>query len=145
MVIAPDDVPAAAHAACSWCLAWSVPSSVKYRNAVNCASMRFNQDEFVGELDVARLGPASDPALPPGGQGRAEGVAGDRDPGRERGAGPQVAAEFQERGPGLAGPDVPEQPGPGPDVFRGRVSVLGPGGSAGGGVSVRRSRSGPGR
>jgi hypothetical protein len=29
-------------------LAWPVPSSVKYRNAVNCASTRFNQDEFVG-------------------------------------------------------------------------------------------------
>jgi hypothetical protein len=34
--------------ACSVWLAWPVPSSVKYRNAVNCASMRFNQDEFVG-------------------------------------------------------------------------------------------------
>src|SRR6516162_7109533 len=30
--------------ACSLWLAWSVPSSAKYRNAVNCASMRFNQD-----------------------------------------------------------------------------------------------------
>jgi hypothetical protein len=29
-------------------LAWSVALSVKYRNAANCASMRFNQDEFVG-------------------------------------------------------------------------------------------------
>jgi hypothetical protein len=29
-------------------LAWSVPSSTKYRSAVNCASMRFYQDEFVG-------------------------------------------------------------------------------------------------
>jgi hypothetical protein len=34
--------------ACSSWLAWSVPSSAKYRSAVNCASMRFNQDEFVG-------------------------------------------------------------------------------------------------
>jgi hypothetical protein len=34
--------------ACSLWLAWSVPSSVKYRSAVNCASMRFNQDELVG-------------------------------------------------------------------------------------------------
>jgi len=34
--------------ACSLWLAWSVPSSVKYRRAVNCAYMRFNQDEFVG-------------------------------------------------------------------------------------------------
>jgi hypothetical protein len=29
-------------------LAWSVPSSANYRSAVNCASMRFNQDELVG-------------------------------------------------------------------------------------------------
>jgi len=28
--------------ACSWWLAWSVPSRAKYRSAVNCASMRFN-------------------------------------------------------------------------------------------------------
>jgi len=34
--------------ACSLWLAWSVPSSAKYRSAVNYASMRFNQDEFVG-------------------------------------------------------------------------------------------------
>jgi hypothetical protein len=34
--------------ACSWWLVWSVPSRAKYRSAVNCASMRFNQDEFVG-------------------------------------------------------------------------------------------------
>ena len=34
--------------ACSLWLAWSVPSSAKYRSAVNCASTRFNQDEFVG-------------------------------------------------------------------------------------------------
>jgi hypothetical protein len=47
VVVAPDDVPAD-HAGLSLWLAWSVPSSVKYRNAVNCASMRFNQDEFVG-------------------------------------------------------------------------------------------------
>ena len=32
--------------ACSLWLGWSVPSSAKYRSAVNCASMRFNQDEF---------------------------------------------------------------------------------------------------
>jgi hypothetical protein len=30
--------------ACSVRLAWPVPSSVKYRNAVNCASTRFNQN-----------------------------------------------------------------------------------------------------
>jgi integrase len=47
VVVAPDDV-SAVMLACSLWLAWSVPSSVKYRNAVNCASMRFNQDEFVG-------------------------------------------------------------------------------------------------
>jgi hypothetical protein len=34
--------------ACSLWLAWSVPSSVKYRSAVNYVSKRFNQDEFVG-------------------------------------------------------------------------------------------------
>jgi hypothetical protein len=27
--------------ACSLCVAWSVPSRVKQRSAVNCASMRF--------------------------------------------------------------------------------------------------------
>src|SRR6267154_1368963 len=40
VVVAPDDVPAD-HAGLSLWLAWSVPSSAKYRNAVNCASMRF--------------------------------------------------------------------------------------------------------
>jgi hypothetical protein len=30
-------------ACCLW-LAWSVPSSAKYRSAVNCASIRFHQD-----------------------------------------------------------------------------------------------------
>jgi hypothetical protein len=34
--------------ACSLWLAWSVPSRAKYRSAVNWASTRFNQDEFVG-------------------------------------------------------------------------------------------------
>jgi hypothetical protein len=34
--------------ACSLWLAWPVPSSAKYRSAVNWASTRFNQDEFVG-------------------------------------------------------------------------------------------------
>jgi hypothetical protein len=34
-------------ACCLW-LGWSVPSSAKYRKAVNCASTQFNQDEFVG-------------------------------------------------------------------------------------------------
>ena len=34
--------------ACSLWLAWSVPSSAKYRKAVNWASILFNQDEFVG-------------------------------------------------------------------------------------------------
>jgi len=34
--------------ACSRWVAWSVPSRAKYRSAVNCASMRFNQDAFVG-------------------------------------------------------------------------------------------------
>jgi hypothetical protein len=33
---------------CSLWLAWSVPSSAKYRRAVSCASMRFSQDEFEG-------------------------------------------------------------------------------------------------
>ena len=41
--------------ACSLWLAWSVPSSVKYRNAVNCASMRFNQDELVGVQAISTL------------------------------------------------------------------------------------------
>jgi hypothetical protein len=34
--------------ACSRWPGWPVPSSAKYRSAVNWASMRFNQDEFVG-------------------------------------------------------------------------------------------------
>ena len=41
--------------ACSLWLAWSVPSSAKYRRAVNCASMRFNQDEFVGVQAISTL------------------------------------------------------------------------------------------
>jgi hypothetical protein len=47
VVVAPDDVPADHAALLSW-VAWSVPSSAKYRSAVNRASMRFNQEEFVG-------------------------------------------------------------------------------------------------
>ena len=47
VVVAPD-MYRRIMLACSLWLAWSVPSSVKYRSAVNCASMRFNQDEFVG-------------------------------------------------------------------------------------------------
>jgi hypothetical protein len=39
--------------ACSWWVRWSVPSRAKYRKAVNCASMRFNQDEFVGVVGPA--------------------------------------------------------------------------------------------
>ena len=31
--------------ACSLWLGWSVPSSVEYRDAVNCATMWFNHDE----------------------------------------------------------------------------------------------------
>jgi hypothetical protein len=34
--------------ACSLWLARSVPSSAKYRSAVNWASMRLNHDEFAG-------------------------------------------------------------------------------------------------
>ena len=44
-----------------------------------------------------------------GAQVGAEVVADDRDPGRERVVGAQVAAELQEPGPGLARLDVPEQ------------------------------------
>jgi len=33
---------------CSSWLAWSVPSRVKYRSAVNCASIRLSDEEFVG-------------------------------------------------------------------------------------------------
>jgi hypothetical protein len=40
---------------CSRWLAWSVPSSVKERSAVNWASMRFNQDEFVGVQAISTL------------------------------------------------------------------------------------------
>jgi len=36
-------------------VAWSVPSSAKYRSAVNWASMRFNQDEFVGGQAISAL------------------------------------------------------------------------------------------
>ena len=38
----------------SW-VVWPVPSSAKYRSAVNCASMRFNQDEFVGVQAISAL------------------------------------------------------------------------------------------
>jgi len=41
--------------ACSLWLAWSVPSSVKYRRAVNWASMRFNQEELVGVQAISTL------------------------------------------------------------------------------------------
>jgi hypothetical protein len=41
--------------ACSWWVAWPVPSSAKYRRAVNWASMRFSQDESVGVQDPSAL------------------------------------------------------------------------------------------
>jgi hypothetical protein len=41
--------------ACSVWLAWSVPSSAKYRRAVNCASMWFDLDEFVGVQAISTL------------------------------------------------------------------------------------------
>jgi hypothetical protein len=41
--------------ACSWWLAWPVPSSANYCKAVNCASMRFNQDEFIGVQAISAL------------------------------------------------------------------------------------------
>ena len=41
--------------ACSAWLAWSVPSSAKYRRAVNWASTRFNQEEFVGVQAISTL------------------------------------------------------------------------------------------
>jgi len=88
--------------ACSVRLAWPVPSSVKYRNAVNCASTRFNQDEFAGVQAIstlARLRSDADPGVLVRTQVRAEIVADDRDPGRGRVEGAQVAAEFQESGP----------------------------------------------
>jgi hypothetical protein len=47
VVVARDDVPAE-HAGLLLMAGMVVPSSVKYHNAVNCASMRFNQDELVG-------------------------------------------------------------------------------------------------
>jgi len=74
--------------------------------------MRFNQDEFgrrIGDLGVVRLRPGPHPGIPPGGQVRAEVVADDRNPGRGRVEGAQVAAELQEPGAGLARLDVPGQ------------------------------------
>jgi hypothetical protein len=44
VVVAPDDVPAD-HAGLLFVVGWSVPSSVEYRDAVNCATMWFNHDE----------------------------------------------------------------------------------------------------
>jgi hypothetical protein len=41
--------------ACSLWLVWWVPSSAKYRGAVNWASMRFDQDEFVGVQAISAL------------------------------------------------------------------------------------------
>src|SRR5271170_4895696 len=41
--------------ACSLRLGWPVPSSAKYRSAVNWASTRFNQDEFVGGQAISAL------------------------------------------------------------------------------------------
>jgi hypothetical protein len=41
--------------ACSAWLAWSVPSGANSRRAVNCASMRFDQEEFVGVQAISTL------------------------------------------------------------------------------------------
>jgi hypothetical protein len=50
--------------ACSLRVGWPVPSSAKYRRAVNCASTRFNQDESVGVQAVSTLpAVAHSPAL----------------------------------------------------------------------------------
>ena len=98
--------------ACSLWLAWSVPSSVKYRRAVNWASIAVQPGGVrrrVGDFDVVRAGPGPDPSVLGGGQVRAEVVADDRDPGAGRVEGAQVAAELQEPGPRLARLDVPEQ------------------------------------
>jgi hypothetical protein len=40
---------------CSSWPTWSVPSSAKYRIAVNWASTRFNQDELVGVRAISTL------------------------------------------------------------------------------------------
>jgi hypothetical protein len=71
--------------ACSLQPAWPVPSSAKYPRAVNWASMRFNHDALDGVQPISTLfafarGPG--PAVPPGGQVRAEVIADDRDPDR---------------------------------------------------------------
>jgi hypothetical protein len=41
--------------ACALWPGWSAPSSAKYRSAVNWASTRFNQDEFVGVQVISAL------------------------------------------------------------------------------------------
>jgi hypothetical protein len=41
--------------ACSLWEAWPVPSSAKYRRAVNCASMRFIRNEFDGVQAISAL------------------------------------------------------------------------------------------
>jgi hypothetical protein len=72
VVAPPDDVPVD-HTACSLWLAWPVLFSAKYRNAVNCASTRFKSGRIrrrIGDLDVVRLRPGPDPAVPLGGQAR---------------------------------------------------------------------------
>ena len=105
-----------------------MPSSLKYRSAVNCAFIRFTQKELVGgvgdlstllalgqvptqvSLAVVRCGPKPwSGAGQSRGQVRAKVVTDDRDPGIGRVEGAQVPAEFQEPSPGLARLDVPEQ------------------------------------
>jgi len=99
-----------------------------------------------GDLDVAGRGPCPDPGVFGRGQVRAEVVADDRDAGRGRVQGAQVAAELQKPGSGLAPAapaDDPHQPLSlvivdltHPQTFRHRASLS---------ISTRRGSPRPGK
>jgi hypothetical protein len=80
-----------------------VPSSAKRRNTVNCASTRFNQEEFVGVWAISTLfAVAQTPTWPSRlvvrcGLKLSQTIA---DANRWKVEGAQLAAEFQEPGPG---------------------------------------------
>jgi len=61
VVVAPNDVPAILLGVA----AWPVPSGMKYRNAANCASVQFDQDELadvVSLSDIVSRIPGANPA-----------------------------------------------------------------------------------
>jgi hypothetical protein len=109
VVVAPDDVPAD-HAGLLPVtgVVGAVEREVAQRRELGLDAVQPGRiRRRIGNLDVVRLRPGSDPGVFGRGQVRAEVVADDRDTGAGRVQRAHVPAELQEPGPGLARLDVP--------------------------------------